>query len=61
MMINRIGDLLQKASQEKENFTLELFASKLLRIKERLSTALTINISSEKLITFLVEDFLDMG
>ena len=41
--------------------SIEVFLSKLSEIKSQVVEALAINISSEKLVSFLIEDFLDLA
>ena len=55
MLIGRIGDEL-----EKENIPQEVRET-LERIQERMDQAIDMSISSEKLINFLVADYLDLG
>lgn len=55
MLVERIGDLLNK-----ETFPPEFKAS-LLGIQAKMFASLRLNVSGEKLISFLVDDFLDLG
>ena len=58
-LIGRLDDLLQTASRP--DFSLERFLMRLKRISRQFGECLHINISSEKIITILVEDFLDLS
>ena len=59
MLVDRIDDLMTLLT--KPDFCLQNFKERLSRIRRKLGEALLINISSEKLISFLIEDFLDLG
>ena len=59
MLVDRLDDLLELL--EKPEFEPIRFKERLGRIRRKIGEALMINISSEKLITFLVEDFLDLA
>lgn len=59
LLVDRIDDLLEQLG--KPGFCEERIAERLRRIRRSIGKALLINISSEKLISFLVEDFLDLG
>lgn len=59
MLVERIDDLLEMF--KKPGFDHRNFKDRLLRIRRKISEALLINVSSEKLISFLVEDFLDLS
>lgn len=59
MLVDRIDDLLELLKQP--DVCLERFEERLRRIRRKVGEALHINISSEKLISFLVEDFLDLS
>ena len=41
--------------------SLEVFKEKLTAIKTRIAEALGINISTEKISQFMIEDFMDLG
>lgn len=59
MLVDRIDDLIEML--KKPDFNIGRFEERLIRIRRKIGEALQINISSEKLISFLVEDFLDLG
>ena len=55
MLIERIGDECQKETLPPE------FKATLRRIQKKMYASLDMNLSSEKIISFLVDDFLDLG
>lgn len=59
MLKRMIDDLIKYASTNKMSF--EHIKEKLLAIKRHISEAMGINVSSEKLVSFLIEDFMDMA
>ena len=59
MFIDRLQDLLKLLG--KADVSVTIIEQRLRRIYKKLSEALMINMSSEKLISFLIEDFLDLG
>lgn len=59
MLVDRLDDLMELLA--KPDFCPIRFKERLTRMRRKIGGALLINISSEKLITFLVEDFLDLA
>lgn len=55
MLMGRIGDLIES------NQDIERLKKTLSMIKNKILDALEINISSERLVHFLVDDFLDLA
>lgn len=55
MLIERIGDVMQKETLPPE------FKATLLRIQTKMLASYDLNVSGERLISFLVDDFLDLG
>ena len=55
MLVERVGELIDEKDMPLE------FKLVLTRIHKRMNDALEINSSGEKLISFLVNDFLDLG
>jgi len=58
-LVERLGDLQKMLEQPQPD--LQKIADLLGRIRRKMSQSLKINISGEKLITFLVDDFLDLA
>ena len=64
---NKLIELLIKKMEDLVDYlvrgqlSIEVFLSKLSEIKSQVVEALAINISSEKLVSFLIEDFLDLA
>ena len=61
MLVERIDDVINILEDPGGGLDPEKLAVQLKRIRRKISEALLINISSERLISFLVEDFLDLG
>jgi hypothetical protein len=61
MLVERIDDVIKILESDTAELQPEKLCVQLKRIRRKINEALLINISSERLISFLVEDFLDLS
>ena len=61
MLLERVDDIIKRLESTDAINNLNKIVEQFKRIHRKIGQALLINISSERLISFLIEDFLDLG